>query len=391
MQSMPSSEDRDCCWRDTVARGQDSVESEPRGSGLWSDEMLVRKGSAMGESAVQQAREIRQSGELPPIGGRRIDPAPRSLTEPLKKVMSRNRLAGFGYRAFQRFSYAKATLLAAGTTYYVFLSIFAVTALGFGIATMLGSERLSSSISEAMAKAFPGLVETGGAEQQTQATVGQSLSVLGVAVLLYSSSAAMYATSRSIHNIYGAPKDPRNYVLARVRLVGWLLVLAPLAMASYVMSGAVSAFAKEIFDWLGATGVVAQSAIVIGGYAVALALDFLIIFLLLGHFGGIMPNLRARLVGAGIGAICIELLKFMLVSVVAWSLSDSKYGVFASTITALLVIYLQCLTVFICAAITAALSEPEEVVPETSDEQPEVESSPGPSGDGSPDGPDRGP
>jgi membrane protein len=312
------------------------------------------------ESAIRHVQKARESGDLPPIGGRRIDPVPRSLPAPLGKVMTRNRFAVFAYRAFQRFSYAKATLLAAGTTYYVFLSIFAITALGFGLAAMFNADKLSSSISEALEKAFPGLGGTSGTVLKDQASVGQGLSVIGILLLLYSSSAAMYATSRSIHNIYGVPKDPRNYALARLRLVGWLLVLAPLALLSYVLSGSVTQFATEFFEWVGISGPVAQTTVLIGGFAVALALDFLIVYLLLGHFGGIMPKRRARLVGAGVGAIGVELLKFVMVSVVAWSLSQSKYGALTSTITGLLVIYLQCVTVYICAAITAALSEPEE-------------------------------
>ena len=304
--------------------------------------------------------EVAPDPKLPPISGRRLDPAPKALNETVGQIMRRNRAAGVGYRAFIRFSYGKATLLAAGTTYYVFLSLFALVALGYGLAALLGSEQLSSAISEGLVEAFPGLTTEGGATEAAIRTAGQTTSIVGLVVLLYSGSAAMYAASRSMHFIYGAPKDPRGYVRARIRLLGWLVVIAPLALLSYLISGVIVGFANDFFSDLGITGPVSQGLVLAGGLAFALALDFLVIFLLLSRFGGILPKRSARLIGAGIGAISIEGLKYVMALIVSWSLSQEQYGVFATAIAALLVIYLQCITLYLCAALTGALSHDPE-------------------------------
>ncbi len=298
-----------------------------------------------------------QDPKVPPISGRRLDPPPKALNETVDQIMRRHRAAGVGYRAFIRFSYAKATLLAAGTTYYVFLSLFALVALGYGVAAILGSEQLSDAISEGLVAAFPGITSEDGSAASSIRSAGQTTSIVGLAVLLYSGSAAMYAASRSLHFIYGAPKDPRGYVRARLRLLAWLLVIAPLALLSYLISGAIVGFANDVFSDLGITGPVAQGLVLLGGLVFALALDFLVMFLLLSRFGGILPRRSARLVGAGVGAVAIEGLKYVMALIVAWSLSQQQYGVFATSIAALLVIYLQCITLFLCAALTGALSE----------------------------------
>jgi membrane protein len=294
---------------------------------------------------------------LPPISGQRLDPLPHPLTDSVAKIMERNQLARLAYRTFIRFSYAKATLLAAGTTYYVFLSVFALTALGYGLAAYLGSDELSQAISQGLVEAFPGVVGSDGSNSEAIRAAGQVTSIVGFVVLLYSGSAAMYAASRSLHNIYGAPKDPRNYVLARLRLLAWLLLIAPLALISYLVSGAVVVFGTDLFTELGITGPVSKGLITAVGLIVALILDFIVIYLLLSRFGGILPKRSARVIGAMLGAAAIEVLKYVMAIIVAWSLSKPEYGAFATTITALLIIFLQCITLFLCAALTGALSE----------------------------------
>lgn len=304
------------------------------------------------------ADELLERAWLLPIEGRRVDPPPRSWTASLEKTRRELAHTPVLYRAFQRFSYARATLLAAGTAYYAFLSVFAMAALGYGLARWLGSPRVYHAITTALEKAFPGLVGSQGIDSVALGTTWKATSIVGLVFMLYVGSAAMYAASRSLHNIYGAPKDPRSYLSTRARLLAWLVLLAPLAAASYVISGSVTSFATEVFNALGVTGPLVQTLIVLGGVAAALALDFLIVYLLLGHFGGIMPERNARIVGAGLGAVCIELLKYGMGLIVAWSLSKTQYGALAVPITILLIIYLQCIVLFACAALTAALSPP---------------------------------
>lgn len=294
---------------------------------------------------------------LAPIRGVVIDPPPKSNAEILQKIDDRGKAVGFGYRAFNRFIYSEATLLAAGTTYYVFLSVFALVALGYGIASWFGADHLSESITRGLSEAFPGLVGEEGFDTDALRTAGQTASLVGLILMLYSGSGAMYATSRSIHKIYGAHKDPRNYVWLRIRLGGWLLMLAPMVLASYLLSGSIGGLTNKMLEALGFDQLGADALVITVSLAVSIGLNFLIVFLIFGHLGGIRPPMGPRLVGSALSAIAIEALKYLMGFFIAYSISKPQYGAFAAPITLLLVFYLQVMAVLLGASLIAGMSQ----------------------------------
>ena len=64
-----------------------------------------------------------------------------------------------------------------------------------------------------------------------------------------------------------------------------------------------------------------------------------------------------------IGAIGIEILKYLLSFIIGWSVGKPQYGAFAAPIAMLLVLFLECLVLYLAAAITAgaavATQDPE--------------------------------
>lgn len=64
---------------------------------------------------------------------RAADPPPKSLHKTLRKVDSKGDAAGSAYRAYLRYSHTNASLLAAGTTYYIFLAVFSILVFAFGL------------------------------------------------------------------------------------------------------------------------------------------------------------------------------------------------------------------------------------------------------------------
>ena len=297
------------------------------------------------------------SSAPPPIPGEHIDPPLKSPADVLAKVEERSEVAGIGYRAIMRFIFARATLLAAGTTYYLFLSLFALLTLGFGLTARFGADRFATALTDALDTAFPGLTGGGGLDPAALAQVGSGMSIVGLLVLLYSGGGAMVAASDSFHQIYGAPKDGRNIVLLRLRLLAWLLLLAPLAMISFAASLLVTTLAGPILDFFGSTSTGAQVLLQVGTALAALALDFFVLYLMLGHLGGIRPPRRARLIGSAAGAVAIEVLKQLTATIVSWSISKPQYGAFAVPITMLLILYLLTVSTYLAAALTAALAE----------------------------------
>lgn len=292
-----------------------------------------------------------------PIPGKALDPEPKQRAQQARRMDQRHQAAGVGFRSFQRFTYSNGALLAAGTGYYLFIALFAVVAFAYGLVALLGADQLSQQLTSTLNEAFPGLVGSEGIDPEKMRSVGQTTSIVGLLVLLYSGSGAVTAAVNSMHTVYGAPPDARNFVLAKLRAFMWLLLLGPLILISFSAGTLVSAFSQPILEWLGmppdASTVVLES----GTAAVTLIMDFIIVLIMLSAFGGIRPRLRPRLVGAGAGAVAVGLLKFLAGSIVAWSLDKPQYGAMAIPITILLILYLLALTLYLSASLTAGLAE----------------------------------
>jgi membrane protein len=296
-----------------------------------------------------------------PIPGEPIDPPPKQTPEAVERLESREGAVGtgvgVGFRAYNRFAQSKATLLAAGTTYYLFLAMFSIIAFAYGLTTALGADQVAAYVTEAVAEAFPGLLGDDGIDPGQLRAVGQATSIIGAIGLLYGGTGTVVAASGSIHSIYAAPKDPRSFVLARVRALGWLLALAPLILLSYVASTFVANFNDRVLDALGIDW--RGPGIVVNVVALALTLgaNALVVYLLLGHLGGIRPSRRARLVGAGVGAVALEVLKTGMTLLVAFTVDKPQYGAFAAPIGVLFVLYLQTTALYGAAALTAGVAE----------------------------------
>ncbi len=56
------------------------------------------------------------------------------------------------------------------------------------------------------------------------------------------------------------------------------------------------------------------------------------------------------------GAVGIEILKYLLSFIIAWSVSKPQYGAFAAPIAMLLVLYLESLMLYTAASITAGMA-----------------------------------
>jgi membrane protein len=297
----------------------------------------------------------------PPIPGRIIDPPPKETPSKIQELERREGGVGaglgIGYRAYLRYTHAKTGLLAAGTTYYLFLSLFSVIAFAYGITAALGAERVASYVTEAVSEAFPGLLGDEGIDPGQLRAVGQTTSIVGAIGLLYGGTGAVIAAKQSVHIIYGAPKDPRNYVLARIIALGWLLALGPLILLSFVASSITGNLYGRLMDVLGLDWQGPGILIGLGSAAVTLAVNFLIVYLVLGRFGGIRPERRARVIAGAVGAVVIEVLKLLMALLISFTIDKPQYGAFAAPIGVLFVLYLQSYALYLSACLAAGIAE----------------------------------
>lgn len=298
---------------------------------------------------------------LPPIPGRPIDPPPKPAPEKIRNLAddpgAAGVAAGLGLRLMNRVSRPKIGLLAAGTTYYLFLALFAVAAFAYGIASTLGTDQVTDYLNEAIENAFPGLLGEGGLDPDQLRSVGQATSIVGSLALLYAGLGGVGAAHQSLHKIYGAPIDQRNFVVAKLRFLGWLFILGPLIALSFVTSSLTSNLSSQILDWIGIDSSGWQTSIRFASILLALVLDFIIVFLLLSHFGGIRPDRKSLIIGSLFGAVTIELLKTLMATLIALTVQRPQYGALAAPIGILFVFFLLCNALYLSAALTAAIAD----------------------------------
>ena len=91
-------------------------------------------------------------------------------------------------------------------------------------------------------------------------------------------------------------------------------------------------------------------------HVASVALNGVVVWLLLGHLGGIKPARRPRLIGSAFGAVGLEIVKYLLSFIIAWSVGKPQYGAFAAPIAMLLVLYLEILLVYLAACLAAGVA-----------------------------------
>jgi membrane protein len=302
----------------------------------------------------------------PPIHGIRIDPPPK---EPpgYAELLDRSTVGGVAVRAWHRYSYANVGLLAAGTAYYLILAVFSVMAFAYGLFAVLGADELAASLTSGLESALPGLVGEDGIDPADLRQTGQTAGIIGLLLLLYSSLAAVAGASRSMHLIFGAPPDPRSFVKARARHALILLVVAPLIAVSFATLGLSSTLSGHVLDLVGLNTGAVRTVLNGVGIAVGLAIDFLIMWILLGRLGGIRPFRRPRFVASLVGAVLVGVVKQLLDLLIAWSLQKPGYGAFTVPFAALFVLSLLSTVLYVTASLAAAISDKdvplEQLVP----------------------------
>ena len=312
-------------------------------------------------AAAQYGRSVETASVLLPIPGDLIDPPAKDLPQQVLFLQSRRGPVGtsvsLGMRTSNRFTQSRATLLAAGTAYYLFLALFSAVTLAYGLTAALGAEQLSAYVTEAISAAFPGLVGGSGIDPDQLRSTAQATSIVGAVGLLYGATGAVLGASRSLHALYGAPNNTRNFVWVRFWALGWFLALAPLVLLSFVSASFTADLSARLLDALGLHR--DGSTLLLGAAALVLTmlLNFLVMHLMLGRLGGIRPARAPLLVGSAVGAVVIELLKQLMALLVSFVIDKPQYGALSAPIGIMFVLYLQSSALYLVASLTAALAE----------------------------------
>ncbi len=292
-----------------------------------------------------------------PITGIATDPPPKEVPGYATAIDERSEVGGILLRAKGRYAYANVGLLAAGTAYYLLLALFSVMAFAYGVIAVIGADDLAARLTEALSEALPGLVGDEGVDPDTLRSTGRTAGVLGLLVLLYSSLGAVGGASRSMHLIFGAPPDPRNFAVAKVRHLAILLVVGPLVALTFAATSLATDLMTPVLEALGLGSGLGRAAVTTGSLVLGFGLDTLILWILLGALGGIRPHNRPRVIAALIGAIGVGVIKQVLDAIVDWAVAKPQYGAFAAPIAVLFVLSLLSQVLYGSAALAGGISD----------------------------------
>ncbi len=292
-----------------------------------------------------------------PIDGIAIDPPPKDVPGYATAIDERSEVGGIVLRAKGRYAYANVGLLAAGTAYYLLLALFSVMAFAYGVIAVIGADDLAARLTESLSEALPGLVGDEGVDPDTLRSTGRTAGILGLLVLLYSSLGAVGGASRSMHLIFGAPPDPRNFVVAKGRFLIILVGVGPLVALTFATTSLASDLMSPVLEALGLGSGVGRAAVTVGSVVLGYGIDTLILWILLGQLGGIRPHNRPRIIASLIGAVGVGVIKQLLDAIVDWAVAKPQYGAFAAPIAVLFVLSLLSQVLYGSAALAGGISD----------------------------------
>ena len=307
----------------------------------------------------------------PQITGITIDPPPTEVAAYAEAIDQRSAVGGILLRAKSRYSYANVGLLASGTAYYLILALFSLMAFAYGVTAVIGADQMAQRLTDSLAEALPGLIGDEGIDPDTLRSTGRTAGLVGLLVLLYGSLGAVGGASKSLHLIFGAPPDPRNFVKGKARFLLILVVVAPLIAISFAAGSLTSDLMAPVLEVIGLGSGFGRSLVAAGGLVLGYAVDVLIIWILLGYLGGIRPHPRPRIVSALIGALAVGIIKQLLDAIVEWALAKPQYGAFAAPMAALFIMSLLSQSLYGTAALAAGISD-RDVPLEDLESTPEV-------------------
>lgn len=292
----------------------------------------------------------------PPIVGESIDPPPRDVPGYAERL-DRTAAGGITYRAMGRYTYAHVGLLSSGTAYYLFLSLFSLLAVAYGVMAFVGADHLAKFLTDALGDALPGLVGDDGIDPDQLRSTGTTAGIVGLTFLLYSGLGAVGGASSSMHLIFGAPPDPRSFITAKARHLLVLIVVAPLVVVSFASASPTSSLIGPALEAIGWNSAFIRAALIVFGLTLGLVVDVSILWILLGRLGGIRPYRRPRLIASLIGAVAVGAIKQLLEVIIAWCLDKPQYGVFAAPLAILFILSLLATVLYASAALAGGISD----------------------------------
>ncbi|GER23694.1 hypothetical protein NCCP1664_21890 [Zafaria cholistanensis] len=229
-------------------------------------------------------------------------------------------------RTWNLYTARRGPLMAAGNAYNMFFSIAAAAVVGFSILGLVlsGNPQWQEAVVRTVARAVPGLIDTGGgglarpAQLFSARSFGWALAI-STATLAFTSLHWISSVRQGVRGIFGLELERINPLVKLARDLG-LLVLAGLALLLTTALGALTGAALDlVIGWLRLDAALVAPLARIAGLGLMLALDMMLAVGLFRFASAISMPRRAMLQAAllaGLGATVLRYFSSLLLGTV---------------------------------------------------------------------------
>jgi membrane protein len=267
-------------------------------------------------------------------------------------------------RAFSRYQADGGDRLAAGVTYFGFLSFFPLIALAFSIAGFVvdAYPDAQHKLTEQINNFLPGL-----ADKLDVTTIGNAkvaTGLVGLAGLLLAGLGWIDALREAVRAIWHHNVKAGNFLVKKLADIGVLAGLGLTLLASVAVTGVSSAAMSWFLDLIGLeNNSVARVGLRLVGIALALVVDFAVFLFLFTRLPRLNTPLKRVAKGAMLGAVGLEILKVVGSILVARTTNNPVYGAFAVVVGLLIWINLVSRFMLFTAAWTVTAPYDTDVPP----------------------------
>lgn len=270
------------------------------------------------------------------------------------------------WHAWKRYGDARGNLLAGGVTYFAFFSIFPAVALAFTIFGILLQDNAQwlDQIRDYLNGTLPGFIKEGDNDGLIPLTVptGDTLTITGVVGLgglLLAGLGWLGALRDGIRAIFGAEGAPGNFLTAKLRDLGVLVILGIAIVVSAAVTGIAGATTSWIAEQIGLGGQAWLLTLI--AFIVGAVLDGMVVIVMLRLLSGVDVPWRGLVGGAVVGGIGLTLLKVLGTSLIAGTTSNPLFASIAVVVGLLAWLNFMSRVVLLAAAWSANSLEPEAV------------------------------
>ncbi len=269
-------------------------------------------------------------------------------------------------RAYGRYDADRGDRLAAGLTYYAFLSVFPLIALAFSVlGYALSGDEFATEFALTVEENFPGLIGGDrGVDIDKIVAAKAEAGLLGLGGLLFAGLGWVDATREAIRTIWHQNVLVGNLVVKKLRDVVVLVGLGVALGVSIAVTAMVTAAISFALRRLGVDETLAAKVVarIIGLTLVLLTDTALFVYLFTG-----LPRLRSPirrvLRGAALAAVLFELLKVVGSFYIQRTTDNPVYGTVAVAVGLLVWINLVSRILLLCAAWTVTAAGDSDVAP----------------------------